>query len=226
MDTHPGFDVLHGLEREAVSGRWRSDHRHHRPRRIQGRRLCRQTKREDKTRRRDAMRTFTAVELFGEGVTSAPADDPLFPLPINTDAKTGITFKVMIRRLGVRSYEPLLEKITEAQGLPAGQLRDDAMADADAEFLERIVVGWEGLNLSNYYETCNDNTVYANGIIDEMLVDPKRCFNFNRNLLVHIYRNAWPARFREPVMAAMRRSVNRVYEKKAESGNGSGPSVG
>jgi hypothetical protein len=171
------------------------------------------------------MKTFTAVELFGEGVTSAPADDPLYPLPINTDSKTGITFKLQIRRLGVRAYDSLIEKITEAQTLPQGTLRDEAMADADAEFLQRIVVDWEGLNMSNFYETCNDNTLYGGGIVDELLADPKRCIRFNQHMLVHMYRHSWPARFREPVMAAMRRSVNRVYELKAASGNGSGSSV-
>jgi hypothetical protein len=171
------------------------------------------------------MKTFSAVELFGEGVTSAPADDPLYPLPINTDSKTGITFKLMIRRLGVRAYDSLIEKITEAQALPQGTLRDEAMAEADAEFLQRIVIDWEGLNLSNFYETCNDNQDYTGGIIDELLADPKRTIRFNTNMLVHMYRNAWPARFREPVMTAMRKSVNRVYERKAESGNGSGRSV-
>jgi hypothetical protein len=81
------------------------------------------------------------------------------------------------------------------------------------------------LNLSNFYETCNDNQDYTGGIIDELLADPKRTIRFNTNMLVHMYRNAWPARFREPVMTAMRKSVNRVYERKAESGNGSGRSV-
>lgn len=167
------------------------------------------------------MKTFSAIELFGDGVTSAPADDPFYTLPINTDAKTGITFKLSIRRLGVRAYDALIDKIQEAQALPQGILRDDAMADADAEFLQRIVIDWEGLNLSNFYETCNDNTEYSGGLIDEMLADPKRCIRFNNNILVHIYRNAWPAKFREPVMTAMRKSVNRVYERKTESGNGS-----
>jgi hypothetical protein len=171
------------------------------------------------------MKTFSAIELFGEGVTSAPADDPLYALPIQTDTKTGITFKLSIKRLGVRAYDALIDKIQEAQALPQGMLRDDAMAEADAEFLQRIVVDWEGLNLSNYYETCNDNTLYSGGIVDELLADPKRCIKFNQNMLVHIYRNAWPARFREPVMTAMRKSVNRVYEHKVASKNGSAPSA-
>jgi hypothetical protein len=171
------------------------------------------------------MKQFTAVELFGEGVTSAPADDPLYPLPITTDAKTGITFKLQIKRLGVRAYDSLIEKITEAQQLPQGTMRDEAMAEADAEFLQRIVVDWEGLTLSNFYETCNDNQDYQGGIVDELLADPKRTIRFNGNMLVHMYRNSWPAKFREPVMAAMRKSVNRVYERKAEMGNGSGRSA-
>src|SRR5262252_3293292 len=156
------------------------------------------------------MKTFTAIELFGDGVTSTPADDPLLPLAIVTDAKTGITFKLQVRRLGVRSYDALIEKINEANALPAGVLRDDAMAEADADFLQRIVVDWEGLNLSNFFETCNDNTSYKGGIIDELLADPKRCIRFNANMLIHLYRNSWPAKFREPIMAAMRKSVNRV----------------